>query len=325
MKHELDVSLETEDPRIAFDLVSDWSEFRDAGLPSSVWDGGDKLLPVDWKSIREASGPLGAAAAWDGPGNGLLKQVRVDRRRDYASFVLPEFFERVSEALVRVAPLPFRLAQFGQLFADWPKPIDGHKRWGIHIDHGWGMLFRGAGHDRLVSRRWLDFGPWRVVHLPDDTTFIQFHDLSLTDPAAAWEQAKVGHQRMGIDPIGGYIKGIDLEVISQLRGLYIAATRTLEIVVGPGNSVSQQDMRVSCALRLHHREIKPASDRIEHIAYVFMDRRDAEAHLHELWLRELQCWYVDERGKHRLDDNYCPTPTPPPWVVNLKGDANVVR
>jgi len=26
----------------------------------------------------------------------------------------------------------------------------------------------------------------------------------------------------------------------------------------------------------------------DHVAYVFMDRSDAQAHLHELWLRELQ-------------------------------------
>lgn len=129
---------------------------------------------------------------------------------------------------------------------------------------------------------------------------------------------------MGIGPIGGYIKGIDLEAISEMRGLYMPASRTLEIVVGPGNEVSQQDMRVACALRMHHRDTKPATDRIDQIAYVFMDRGDAEAHLHELWLRELQCWYVDETGKHRLDADYHPTPSPPAWVANLKGAANDV-
>ncbi len=321
-KRKLSAGMTGPDPRSLFDQVADWPEFRDLGLPDEVMNGPDNLAPGLWRSIRDASGAIGGSAIWNSPQAGLPKQVRSDPRRNYVGFVLPEWFERVSQVLDRVSPLPFTLAQFGQLYADWPKPIDGHKRWGIHIDHGWGMMFRGAGHDRLVSRRWLDFGPWRVVHLPNDTTFIQFHDLALTDPAEAWEQAKVGHQRMGIDPIGGYIKGIDLEVISQVRGLYVDATRTLEIVVGPGNTVSQQDMRVACALRLHHRETQPASDRIDHVAYVFMDRGDAQAHLHELWLRELQCWYVDETGKHRLDVDYRPTPKPPAWVVNLKGATN---
>lgn len=107
-------------------------------------------------------------------------------------------------------------------------------------------------------------------------------EIALIDPAASMGASK-GHQRMDVDPFGGYIKGsIDLGLISEVRGLYIPTTRPLEIVVGPGNAVSQQNMRVACALRLDHREIKPATDRIDHIAYVFMDRHDAEAHLHEL-------------------------------------------
>jgi hypothetical protein len=285
--------------------------------------GFTKVAPANWRTIRDATNPTGGLALWEPPA-GREKQVSAKPQRGVITFAISECFERVSEALPRVLPLAFRLISFGEIYGDaWPNPSE-QKRWGIHIDHGWGMMFRGAGHDRLVSRRWLDFGPWRVVHLGNDTTFIQFHDLALTDAAAAWEQAKVGHQRMGIDPTGGYIKGIDRGVISEVRGLYIPTTRTLEVVVGPGNQVSQQDMRVACALRLHHREIKPATDRIDHIAYVFMDRRDAEAHLDELWLRELQCWYVDGNGKHRLDAGYHPTPTPPQWVVNLDGPENAI-
>ena len=325
MKYELNAAIEGPDPRSLFDLIAAWPEFRDAGAPSSVRTGFDKVAPADWRSIRDAANPTGGSAKWEGAFQRLPKQITTRPNSKVVMVVIPHCFERASEVLERASPLPLRLATFGELYGDaWPSPADGHTRWGIHLDHGWGMMFRGAGHDRLVSRRWLDFGPWRVVHLPNDTTFIQFHDLALTDPAEAWEQAKVGHQRMGIDPIGGYIKGIDLDVISEVRGLYIAETRTLEIVVGPGNSVSQHDMRVACALRLHHRETKPAIDRIDQIAYVFMDRRDAGAHLHELWLRELQCWYVDETGKHRLDADYHPTPTPPQWVMDLKGIANAL-
>lgn len=53
-----------------------------------------------------------------------------------------------------------------------------------------------------------------------------------------------------------------------------------------------------------------------------MDRGDAEAHLHELWLRELECWYMDERGKHRLDADYNPTPNPPAWVRALDASTS---
>jgi hypothetical protein len=97
----------------------------------------------------------------------------------------------------------------------------------------------------------------------------------------------------------------------------------LEIVVGPGNAVEEREMLLACAERLHHNLTQPKSNRIRHIAYVFMDRADAEAHLHQLWLREIQCWYVDGKGKHRLDAGYKPTPNPPDWVKRLNArDGN---
>jgi hypothetical protein len=157
-----------------------------------------------------------------------------------------------------------------------------------------------------------------VIRRPNDTTFIQFHDLAITDPAEAYEQAKAGLQRMGNDPRGGHI-GFhkDKMIASAGKGLYTAAQKLLEVVVGPGNTVEQGAMLCNCALRLHHRQIKLATGAIERIAYVFMDQADARAHLHELWLRELECWYVDGTGKHRLDADYRPTPNPPEWVKRL--------
>jgi hypothetical protein len=128
---------------------------------------------------------------------------------------LLDAFSQLNEALALTEKIPFEICSLGSVFFDeWIEAE--YPRWGFgrsHIDHGWGCAFRGAGHDRLVSRRWLDHGPWRVIRRDKDTTFIQFHDLDITDPAEAYEQAKVGYQRMGIDPIGGFIQGIDLEVI----------------------------------------------------------------------------------------------------------------
>jgi hypothetical protein len=229
----------------------------------------------------------------------------------------PDDGEEQRAALER---LPFEIAALtSPCWNSWVQA--GKRRWGFarsHVDHGWACAFRGDGHDRLVSRRWLEFGPWRVVHRPDDTTFIQFHDLAITDPEEAYVQAAPGHQRMGIDPIGGFIQGIDSAVLDEVGGVFIADTRTLEIPVAPRIEVTQQDMRVACALRLYHKLHRPAGQRIERIAYVFIDRRDAEAHLHELWLRELECWYMDETGRHRIDADYHPTPNPPAWVKALE-------
>jgi hypothetical protein len=258
-------------------------------------------------------------ASWFDAEDNDVQSISITPGSNATNFSMPDGFETIGQAIPLIEPFPFEICALGSVFFDQWLAAEYHQ-WGFasgHVPHGWGCMFRGAGHDRLVSRRWLDFGPWRVVRRPNDTTFIQFHDLAITDPAEAYEQAKVGHQRMGVDPMGGFIQGIDLDVISQVEGLYFADQRKLEIVVGPGNAVRQQDMRVACGLRLHHRLTNVIDERIERIAYVFMDRGDAEAHLHELWLRELECWYVDERGKHRLDVDYRPTPQSPTWVENL--------
>jgi hypothetical protein len=319
MRHTLTASVADHDPLSLFDHLAAWPEIRDAGFPSRARIGHDKVAPDDWRSIRTAKS--WGIAFWDSA------QLETSPKSDLVTFTIRDCFSQLTDAVERISSLPFYLADFGTLFRDVWRRDAGYQRWGFgrsHIEHGWGCAFRGAGHDRLVSRRWLDFGPWRVIRRPNDTTFIQFHDLAITDPAEAYEQAKVGHERMGISPSGGYIAWHYEDLLvgaAEVSGLYEARTRTMEIVVGPGNVVTQGQMICQCARRLHHRLTKPANDRIDQVAYVFMDRGDAEAHLRELWLRELQCWYVDERGKHRLDADYHPTPAPPAWVANLNAHS----
>jgi hypothetical protein len=248
-------------------------------------------------------------------------QVGVRPKSDLVVISIPDGFATLEEALAIIEPLPFEICALGAVFFDeWIKA--DYQRWGFgrsHVEHGWACAFRGAGHDRLVSRRWLDFGPWRVIRRPNDTTFIQFHDLAITDPAEAYEQAKVGHERMGNSKIGGHLQHMLSVFLGRTPGLYRPESRTLEIVVAPGNQVRQIEMHWACAERLHHRLTRPAQDPIERIAYIFLDEADARAHLHELWLRELECWLVDGAGKRRLDLDYHPVPNPPEWVKHLDG------
>ncbi len=123
---------------------------------------------------------------------------------------------------------------------------------------------------------------------------------------------------MGNSATGGYLQHqLDWIIDNDIRGIYLEKTHTLEALVAPAIKVSQEDMLSMCALRLQHRLTPPPTDRIDHIAYIFMERADAEAHLHEMWLRELECWYVEGRGKHRLDLDYHPVPEPPAWVRAL--------
>ncbi|NJM91008.1 MAG: hypothetical protein HC863_01680 [Myxococcales bacterium] len=249
------------------------------------------------------------------------KQLGITKRSDLVTIGVPEEIMSPQSTLSRLEPLPFEICALGAVFFDEWIAAD-YRRWGFsrsHISHGWGCAFRGAGHDRLVSRRWLDFGPWRVLRLPKDTTFIQFHDLAITDPAEAYEQAKAGHERMGNSAIGGYIQWhIDSLLEHAGQGLYSPDEKLLRVVVGFGNEVKQSEMLCNAALRLHHRTA-PSSTPVERVAYVFVDEPDARAHLHELWLRELECWVADDKGLRRLDLDYHPVPDPPAWVKRLDG------
>jgi hypothetical protein len=270
----------------------------------------------DWhKALMEARRHAGAY--W----SDHEQQVLYQPKSEMVLFSLPNAFSSIEEALTVLEPLPFEICSLGAAFFDEWIAAD-YPRWGFDrsmIDLGWGCAFRGAGHDRLASRRWLDFGPWRVVRLANDTTFIQFHDLAITDPAEAYEQAKAGHERMGIAPTGGYIAYHLQGLLKGAgKGLYTPGERLLEVVVGFGNEVKQSEMLCNAALRLYHRAA-PSSTPVERVAYVFVDQSDAEAHLHELWLRELECWVVDDKGKRRLDLDYHPEPDPPAWVKRLEG------
>lgn len=226
-------------------------------------------------------------------------------------------------ALALIEPLPFELCSFGAVFFDEWIAAD-YKRKGFsrsHISFGWGCAFRGAGHDHLMSRRWLDFGPWRVIRRPNDTTLVQFHDLGLTDPAEAYEQAKAGHQRMR----DGFLYHNYADFMADVRGLYLPEQQRLEIVVPPGTTVDAEGMYSAAAVRLYFHDHPSAGHQakagsIGHtktVAYVFVDEAQARAHLHELWLRELECWLVDDKGKRRLDVDYHPVPEPPAWVKRL--------
>lgn len=306
-------------PTRTLELLATWPAFRD--------DANVDVAEVDNSAVDKTRWPTllptahnDAFVFW----KGWEKQIGYRPHSEVVTLCLPDCFSGLDEGLRLVEPMPFTLAAFGSPFCDaWHEAK--RQLWGFGrstIDHGWGCAFRGAGHDRLVSRRWLDFGPWRVIRRANDTTFIQFHDLALTDPAEAYAQAAPGHERMGISPSGGYIawhlSGL-LEGASKVNSLYYPETKLRKIIIAPGNEVTQGQMICQCAERLHHRLTQPALDRIDNVAYIFADKGDAEAHLHELWLRELQCWYLDERGEHRLDADYHPVPNPPAWVRALDG------
>lgn len=226
-----------------------------------------------------------------------------------ASFPFPR---DAAATLDLLSSLPFTIASLRTIHPEWavaqpPYIAPGFSR--HHFRHGWGCAFKGDGHSRLVSRRWLGQGLWRTLRTPSDTTLVQFHDLD-ANAATALDQAAPGHQRMGITDTGGFIQ-FDHIYRHELKGFYEPATRLLKVVVH-GREVSQREMLDACAARFQ--QALGGSQPLERIAYVFLEEHVARAHLHELWLRDLECWTIIEGNEFRLDADYNPPTHKAEWV-----------
>lgn len=227
----------------------------------------------------------------------------------------PGAFDRPETVLELLAPLPFSLASFATLHPSWWQ--GGYRGFGfanLHQRHGWACAFKGEGHKRLVSRRWLDHGPWRLLRGAEDTSLVQFHDLA-AGAEEALRQARPGHERMGISETGGFLQ-IPYVFAHDVAGIYLAEQRELRVVVH-GRAVTEREMTDSCAVRAG---LAPRADRpVDEVTYVFMEEDAARAHLHQLWLRELQCRALIDGRDVRLDVDYQQAPTPPDWVRRLEG------
>ena len=141
----------------------------------------------------------------------------------------------------------------------------------------------------------------KVTSGANDTTLVESHELGL-DPAAALAKARIGHERMGISPTGGFIQG-RYRYAYDFAGKYFPERRKLEIVV-IDREVAQREMLDACAARYHQflgRE-KP----LDNIVYVFMEEAPARAHLHELWLRGLECRTIIKGVEVDLTATYKP-------------------
>jgi len=79
--------------------------------------------------------------------------------------------------------------------------------------------------------------------------------------------------------------------------------------------VEEGEMLEACALRLY----QPIEVPVDNVAYVFMTEEAARAHLHELWLRGLECRALIAGRETRLDNDYAPHPDPPEWARHLRG------
>lgn len=221
-------------------------------------------------------------------------------------------FKDIPTLINWLSQFDFELASFNSLYTEWldideeyTAPIMGSRQ----HPHGWACAFKGRGHDYLVSRRWLEFGPWKCHHGPQDITIIQFHDLS-ADAVMSLKQAKPGHERLGPSDIGGFIQDNYFYDFG-IKGSYNADKKMLRIIVH-GRDIPQKEMLDMCAARRF--QALGQEQPLERIAYVFMEEEHARKYLQELWLRELECWAIIDGEEERLDSGFQPSSTVPEWV-----------
>jgi hypothetical protein len=310
----LKLSLSSSDPVALVTRLSetDWLRF-DREKPVELFvDNIPQPIAATWIEQWIPNCRREVFAAWDEAYNQFVQYVKntIIKAVDSHDSV------SIDKATQLLSNLPFTLASFAPLYSEWyagDSPYLPPSFGDLQFPLGWGCAFQGTGHDRLVSRRWLEFGPWRTIRSANDTTLVQFHELGV-DAAIALQQAQLGHERMGISDVGGLIQ-TDYIYDYDIDGFYDAANRRLEILVH-NRQVSQPEMLEACAIRYY----QPLGiDRpVDIIAYIFIDENLAHQHLHELWLREIECWTFLENDKVRLDKDYYPTPSKPDWVSQLE-------
>ena len=283
-KYPLEVSLTAPDLMSVVRAVAMTERF--VGEPNRLEIDYQPMEIARWRSAWE-QGRLGriVTAGWGGTYVDAIweggPEVHITLEGDHRVFVSVDAFWSTPEELVAwLVQIPFEIASFNPFIEESPDNGIVFDAW--HRREGSAVAFRGRGHDRLVSRRWLEHGPWKLVRGEPDVSLVLFHDLDV-DPATAVAQMAAAHRRMGETDEGGYIPS-KYQVQHEISGLLDRETATLEIVVH-GREVSQREMLDACATRLARRDA-PESP-IRTIAYVFIDEAVARAHLHELWLREL--------------------------------------
>ena len=176
-----------------------------------------------------------------------------------------------------------------------------------HAGLGWAVAFKGPGHERhLVSRRWLEHGPFRIKTGANDTTLVQFCDLDV-DPETALDQAKPGHEWMA----AGFM--IDQHQLDHdIEGLYTPKDGLLRIVIND-REITDEELLDACVVRRERANDKKQP--IKNIAYIFVDEQEARANLERLWQRGLECHIADGEGERRLDESCTPKqPNKPAWV-----------
>jgi hypothetical protein len=310
---DLYVSLEGPDLIEILKNVCDFKIFKDSPEPDEFWvDGNEKKYAKNWIERYVLSCKRDVFLTWR---DGVHDRYISYDKECVIKFRMRDCTGDVNDILALITSLPWTVASLIQVRKDWFKDYSAPGFSNMHHPLDWGCAFKGEGHKRLVSQRILEFGPWHLIRDEEnDITLVQFYDLN-ADSETALEQAKPGHALMS-KPFQGAFFQKDFKLAGELDVLYEPTERKVKVIVA-GRDVPISEM-VDMAKARYEQLLGPEKP-FDSVAYIFTESEEAaRAHLHDLWLRELECWAFIDHLQTRIDLDYHPTPDKPEWVRRLE-------
>lgn len=280
---------------------------------------GLKPLPLssDW-IVRSAGSRYGAMATRDAPWRMLhtFQQPVVEMEWRDEGYDLAELMALLERLPFEVFQVHRPVLSMDSPWRDVPSvPLLEHSG-----DLGWAVFFKGAGHDRLASRRWLEHGPWLLRRGANDLSMLQLCDLDAS-PRDQVAQAAAGRalfDRMAPgsiyrpafpppDPPGERPRRW------RLPGEYDPVRQQWR---GPVDDLSWRQIGrlLTWKAQHHHDSIEP----VRSFALEVEDEGLAMRHLHDLWLCGMELWLRQDGRLVRLDEDYRPEPQPPDWVCEVR-------
>ncbi len=311
---DLFVSLEGEDRFEILKAIYNFKVFQESPKPDEFWvDGREKKYVKDWMERYVPACKRDIFLTWR---DGVHDHFISYDKECVIKFRMRDFSGDANTVLKLIAPIPWTVAAFMSTNLD--RFDDEYSAPGfanMHFSLDWGCAFKGEGHKRLVSQRILEFGPWHLIRDEEnDITLVQFYDLN-ADSETALEQAKPGHALMS-KPFQGAFFQKDFKLAGELDVLYEPTERKVKVIVA-GRDVPISEM-VDMAKARYEQLLGPEKP-FDSVAYIFTESEEAaRAHLHDLWLRELECWAFIDHLQTRIDLDYHPTPNKPEWVRQLE-------
>lgn len=309
LRYPYQMSLSGADPRAIVEALIA-SKFAGEGTPSELMRLATDLPVESWR-VELARLPDDLDICWDGPGSpgeiSIKSNAVVCAQRSHVELE-PESLVEILEAL------PFDIAVVGNRFVDWededvlgeylgPTLAPGHYPLGLAI------ALKSDGYRRLVSRQWLDYGPWCLVS-SGNLTVIFFHDV-YAEAAEALKQARPGHRAMGPGPEGGWVHP-DFQFSGEHSGLYDAEDREYVWVLA-GRDPEPRELLEHCAVR-NQQALGPDKP-VERVAVVMPEEPRARRWVHQMWLRDIDLrTFVGGREISLTAGYEPPPPVPPAWV-----------